>query len=114
MGDRMMEFNIGDILIGIGIGFFLSMRVMNAVLKSLNKKLEEDLGNIKAQEDANVIEAEILEEKGMYYMFAKENNKFLAQGKTLTELHDALKARFPDAKQFRVDKIPEPLRETMP
>jgi hypothetical protein len=106
-----MEFNIGDILIGVGIGFFLSMRVMNAVLKSLNQKLEEDLGHLKSQAEANIVEAEIHEEKGMYYMFAKEDNAFLAQGKTLTELHEALKARFPDAKQFRVDKIPEALKD---
>jgi uncharacterized protein YneF (UPF0154 family) len=106
-----MEFNIGDILIGMGLGFFLSMRVINAILKNLNKKLEEDLGHLRAQAEANIVEAEIHEEKGMYYMFSKEDHKFLAQGKTLTELHEALKARFPEAKQFRVDKIPDALKD---
>jgi len=106
-----MEFNIGDILIGVGIGFFLSMRVMNAILKSINNKLEEDLAEMKTQADANIVEAEIHKENGVFYMFAKEDNKFLAQGTNLTELHDALKARFPNAVQFRVDKIPEDLKE---
>ena len=111
-----MDFNIGDILIGVGIGIAVAFNVMHSILKSVNKRLESELDKHIKQSglvegmNKTVVDATINHENGVYYMFNKDDQSFLAQGTTLNELHTHLEARFKDMV-FRVDKIPDTLKE---
>ena len=110
-----MEFSLGDLLIGVGIGIALAFQIMSYILRSVNKRLEAELDEAvkRAGADKTHVHATITCENGVYYMFKKDDNSFLAQGTTLTEIHDHLSTRFKNMV-FTVDKIPEPLKKTMP
>lgn len=106
-----MEFDFVTLLVGVGIGLAIALHIGMSILTTLAKRLEEIHKQKNSPEMINgksVVEATITEEKGVYYMWNK-NNDFLAQGKTLEELHAHLEARFKDSV-FRVEKIPDELK----
>jgi hypothetical protein len=65
------------------------------------KVTEELLKNIKVEEEEedNLVQITIEEHQGILYVYDKENNSFMAQGKTREELEDNLSSRFP-GKRF--------------
>ena len=107
-----MEFNIGDILIGVGIGMLIALQLVQIVARAAIKKLERELKeepSIKI-DGKELVEATITKEKDTYYLFQKDNDRFLAQGKTLEEIHEALCTRFKNVV-VKVDKIPDELKQ---
>jgi hypothetical protein len=62
---------------------------------------EELLKNIKVDEEEEDIPIEIIieEHQGILYVYDKEDNTFMAQGKTRKELEENLSSRFP-GKRF--------------
>ena len=108
-----MEFNIGDILIGVGIGMLIALQlvqiVARAAIKKVERELKEESSAVKI-DGKELVEATITKEKDTYYLFQKDNDRFLAQGKTLEEIHDALASRFKNLV-VKVDKIPDELKQ---
>lgn len=68
-------------------------------LKNFDKKFEEEL--VKKLEEAKikVIEVNIEKHQDTYYLFSKENDQFIAQGKNKEEIVDAIQGRF---KGYRI------------
>jgi hypothetical protein len=111
----MIEFDIGAFLIGLGVGILIAMKLVHMIARNLIKKLSQGLDqeiDFKKEtvQGKEVLEAVITKEKDTFYLFEKENDRFLAQGKTLEELHTALSARFKNVV-VKVDAIPEELKQ---
>jgi len=68
------------------IGKFMS-EVESATVKAINE---------------SVIQIKIEKNNGIFYVWNKETNDFMGQGKTKRELEDALMKRYPD-KKFAAD-----------
>jgi len=108
-----MEFDIGAFLIGVGIGILIALKLVQLIAKGMIKKLTSELEEetqVPTINGKTIVDAVITKEKDTFYIFQKDNDRFLAQGKTLEELHDALQARFKDLV-IRVDKMPEELKQ---
>lgn len=69
--------------------------------KHAQRMTEELLKNFKDEEDEedDLIQITIEEHHGILYVYDKENDTFLAQGKNREELEDNLSSRFP-GKRF--------------
>mgnify|MGYP003350554273 FL=1 len=94
-----------EFLVGLVVGFFLAFVVIriiaNAVRKmqsdDLDEKIKEGLTKLKEK----IVPSRIERVNGMLYLYNKETEEFLGQGKDMQELNDVVKARFPD-KLFNV------------
>ena len=96
-----------DFLVGIVFGIFISfalIKLIAAVVRkmaedTLDEKLKEGLEKLKEK----IIPSRIERVNGMLYLYNKETEEFLGQGKDMQELNDVVKARFPD-KLFNVPR----------
>lgn len=95
-----MEFFIG-LLCGILLIVLVVILVVNALararLKYIEKKVEEGIAAFKR----HVINSRIEDVNGQLFLYNKETDEFLGQGKDLQELNDVVMKRFPD-KLFNV------------
>lgn len=102
MGEFLSIFAV--FILGFILGWVLreemAKRRVDALLNQLGGELEnvaKDLINIKIEQHS-----------GMYYVFNKETDEFMAQASTRQELEDSLAERYPE-KRFAA--TPENLKE---
>lgn len=93
--------NMIEFFLGIFVGVTL-LSVYNAIrtrmeIKELDDLLKKKIESIKEK----IIPSRIEEENGMLYLYNKETNEFLGQGKTFSELEKAVREKFPN-KLFNV------------
>ena len=88
------------------IEFFLGAFLVYAILKALVRRREEahDLGVYTNRQftKTEIIVVKIEEINGIYYLWNKDSEDFLAQGATVEEAFNIMVERFPD-KVFRSD-----------
>ena len=84
-----MEFGIGDIVIGVGIGIILSVVFFNWVVNRIGERIESEL------EQQHNIGMRVEVDQNIIYCYNSETNQFLCQGQTLKEIAEAFQARFP-------------------
>ena len=88
---------MSEVLIGVVIGLLLGMGVaylyiayrVNNLLKNLDQHIDRAM-------ESTMVAAVVEKEQDMYYCYREDDNKFLAQGKSLLELRDIFKATMPD------------------
>lgn len=102
MGEFLSIFAV--FILGFILGWILreemAKRRVDALMNQLGSELEtvaKDLINIKIEQHS-----------GMYYVFNKETDEFMAQASTRKELEDSLAERYPE-KRFAA--TPENLKE---
>lgn len=83
----------GALFVGSALGWFLRERM--AIVK-VNKMFAEMEKTNAVQTEQNKINAILEIHHGHFYMFDKDNGKFLGQGETREELSGVLRERFPD------------------
>ena len=90
-----MEFSIGDIVIGVGIGIILSWAFFNWAVSRIGERIESEL----AEQDNN-IGMRIEVDQNIIYCYNSETNQFLCQGQTLKEIQEVFQARFPHLSAY--------------
>ena len=90
------------------IGLVLETYQAYRVLKNFDKKFEEEL--VKKLEEAKikVIEVNIEKHQDCFYLFSKDDNQFIAQGKNKEEITEAIHKRY---KGYRIMAQEEQLKE---
>jgi hypothetical protein len=91
-----------------GLGFFAGwLRASKSILDRMLSKPEEMMDLLKkykevkdevetgAPNSSSIRELEIHNEKGAFYLFAKDNGQFLGQGTSIEEALEAVRSRFP-------------------
>lgn len=93
----MIEF-----LIGFVTGIVACYFIIKMMLRSLIKRLEEALSEETNPESAssNKISARVEEHNGVFYVYNIDNNAFLGQGSTFSEIKRTLEERFPSSNVF--------------
>lgn len=95
-----MEF-LGGLIVGV-IGTFIVIDIVaRAVEKLSDKELDEKVEKGLAKLRETIIPSRIEHVNGMLYLYNKETNDFIAQGKSFEELNENAKKRFPE-KLFNV------------
>ena len=87
----MTEFLIG-VLCGILLHSFLVFLRVKLLERRLDNKIEEVLSKFRE----NVIPSKIEESNGMYFLYNRETEEFLGQGKSMTELEKSVREKFPN------------------
>ena len=89
-----------DFLVGIVFGIFISfalIKLIAAVVRkmaedTLDEKLKEGLEKLKE----TIVPARIEDVNGLLFLYNRETEEFLGQGKDMQELNDVVRKRFPN------------------
>ena len=112
--------DIGAIVIGILIGAALAVLLIYLYIRGLIREVMAELDrHIEAAADT-LMPVIVERMNGMIFCYSKEDNQFICQGATLTEIRAAFKARFPDRTAYLdggdeelVKELREELRKDM-
>lgn len=91
------------------IFYFIGMWVTFKLLLSLWRRQEEDNSNNLEDDDDHVVVVNIEKYGDIYYLFDKDTDAFMAQGKTEEELKDVVTKRFPGKRFMAAEKNLEEL-----
>jgi hypothetical protein len=92
--------DIGAIIIGILIGAALAVLLIYLYVRRLIREVMEELDrHIEAAADT-LMPVIVERMNGVIFCYSKEDNQFICQGSTLTEIRAAFKARFPDRTAY--------------
>lgn len=87
-------------IMGAVYGWYARERQAKKTIDMFFNQVEE---TIAEQVDASILKINIEEHNGMFFVYDKETNDFMAQGRTRDELEENLAKRYPD-KRFAADK----------
>lgn len=97
-----MEFLVG-LAVGV-IGTFILIDIVAKIARQLSDKtLDENVEKGLTKLRETIIPSRIEHVNGMLYLYNKETNDFIAQGKDFDELNENAKRRFPE-KLFNVSQ----------
>ena len=91
---EIIAYCVLSLLVGIAWGWRL--REVTAIART--KQILQELNN-ELDEPSELIQINIEQHNGMFYVYGREDNQFMGQGKSKEELEDALAKRFP-GKRF--------------
>ena len=92
--------DIGAIIIGILIGAALAVLLIYLYVRRLILEVMTEL-DAHIELAASTLMPVIVERmNGVIFCYSKEDNQFICQGSTLTEIRAAFKARFPDKTAY--------------
>lgn len=90
----MIDF--ANIILGVFIGVVLAILLIYLYIRGLILQVMEEL-DAHIERAANTLMPVIVERmNGVIFCYSKEDNQFICQGTTLTEIREAFKSRFPD------------------
>ena len=84
------------------IGSIHGWGLRERVAKKRLEQFTEFIENREEDEETNMIRITIEEHAGVLFVYNKDNNSFMAQGKNREEVEKALNARYPN-KRFACD-----------
>lgn len=106
-----MEINVTSIIIGVlcgvSIAFLLIYLYVRGLVRGVLGELQEQLQKVEDTMLPVVVERH----NGMIFCYEEEGKQFICQGATLTDIKDAIKARFPNRVAFLAGGDTEVVRE---
>jgi hypothetical protein len=91
---------IGTVIIGMLIGMALAVLLIYLYIRGLVIQVMQEL-DAHIEKAAGTLMPVIVERmNGVIFCYSKEDNQFICQGSTLTEIRAAFKARFPDRTAY--------------
>ena len=105
----MME--IGAIVIGILIGAALAVLLIYLYVRGLIREVMTELDAHIERAASTLMPVTVERHNGVLFCYAKEDNQFICQGATLTEIREAFKSRFPDRTAYLDGGDPELVAE---
>ena len=91
---------IGTIIIGMLIGMVLAVLLIYLYVRGLVREVVEELNAHVERAASTLMPVTVERDNGVLFCYAKEDNQFICQGATLTEIREAFKARFPDKTAY--------------
>ena len=108
-----------DFFVGLIIGILVCFVIGNAALKILMMRQDDEIDeavreSLKRLKDI-IIPSRLELVNNSIYLYHKDTGEFLGQGKTMQELNDTVKARFPNklfnVPQEELDKVKDKVNE---
>ena len=91
-----------DIVLWVVVGIFIGVTAFYLTLKLavniLTRRIERELETLEEalKEHVDLIPCRVEQHQGMFFVYNNNTNEFMAQGSTLTELRERIKARWKD------------------
>ena len=92
--------DIGAIVIGILIGAALAVLLIYLYIRGLIREVMAELDRHIEAAAGTLMPVIVERMNGVIFCYSKEDNQFICQGSTLTEIRAAFKARFPDKTAY--------------
>ena len=89
-----------EIILGVIIGMAAAFLLMYLYVRGLVRQVMSELDEKFEQAKSTLIPITVERVNGVIHCYTKEDNQFVCQGTTLTEVREAFKARFPDKTAF--------------
>ena len=90
-----MEFDIGAVIIGVGIGIALVMLYAWSVYRGLVRRVDRMVLDMVAEAENSMIGLDIELDRGVYFCYNSKDQQFVCQGRTVAEIRQVFGARFP-------------------
>jgi len=93
-----------DIVLWVAVGIFIGASLFYLALKLavniLTRRIERELETLEEalKEHVDLIPCRVEQHQGVFFVYNNETNEFMAQGSTLTELRERIKARWKDQR----------------
>jgi len=91
---------MSDIILGIVIGIGLTFVFVYVYIRSVVRQVIGEIDSKIKQASDTLMPVTVERVNGQIYCYSEEDKQFLCQGNTITELRDAIKARFPDKTAY--------------
>ena len=91
----MMEFDIGAVIIGVGIGIALVMLYAWSVYRGLVRRVDRIVLDMVAEAENSMIGLDIELDRGVYFCYNNKDQQFVCQGTTVAEIRQVFGERFP-------------------
>lgn len=91
MAETLITIAVG-IALGIGLVMLYIAYRLKVVMNALDSYIDEALDQVKDSFITILVE----KDNDTYYCYRKEDHQFVCQGKTVTEIKDAFKLKYPD------------------
>lgn len=91
MTEALISIAVG-IALGIGLVLLYVAYRIKMVTNALDEYIEEALNQVKDSFITILVE----KDNDTYYCYRKEDKQFICQGKTVVEVKDAFKSKYPD------------------
>ena len=82
--------------LGWVVFYYFTFKVVQSIVHSISEDKEQRYEIVKKYLDRIIHRVEIVVVNGITYWFDKDNNAFLGQGKTVEDIIEVLKIRFPE------------------
>ena len=89
-----------EIILGIIIGMVLTFLIAYLYIRGLVRQVMAEFDEKIEQAKSTLMPVTVERMNGVIFCYSKEDNQFICQGATLTEVREAFKARFPDKTAF--------------
>lgn len=91
---------IAAMALGAVIGMVIFYYAMKIAVSMLHSRLENDLKEIEhaIRDSVDLIPCRVEQHDGVFFVYNNDTNEFMAQGSTLDELRERIKARWKDQR----------------
>ncbi len=88
------------ISVGIAVGVWMFYLALKLAVHILSRRIQRDLETLEEalKEHVDLIPCRVEQHDGVFFVYNNETNEFMAQGSTLIELRERIKARWKDQR----------------
>jgi len=88
------------VAVGIFVGAFLFYLAVKLAVNILTRRIEQELETLEEvlKEHVDLIPCRVEQHQGVFFVYNNDTNEFMAQGSTLAELRERIKARWKDQR----------------
>ena len=91
-----MEFDIGAVIIGIGIGFgMIDIYVWFFLYLPIKSRVDRIIAQVVAEAEDSMVGLDIEVDNGVYFCYNNKDKQFICQGTSVAEIKRAFGERFP-------------------
>jgi hypothetical protein len=91
---------LAEIILGIFLGIALTGIIVYLYIRGLILSVMRELDEHIERAENTLMPVIVERMNGVIFCYSKEDNQFICQGSTLTEIRAAFKARFPDKTAY--------------
>lgn len=84
-----------SILIGIGVGFGMIVLYAWYLYRDLKSRVDQMIAEVIQEAEANMVGLDIELDKDTYFCYNNKDKQFICQGKTVGEIAQAFRDRYP-------------------
>ena len=98
----MEQINWTTVIIGFAVGWVIT-KFIQGYMEAKNQMLEAEIEALTKKVKQLVVRVNVEKHGDMFYLFEKETDQFVAQGRDLDEIKQILQTRFPQKTFFADD-----------